>query len=186
MLTYSQAVSNALKAKQDCYKQIKAFAFHDCHGHFHRVGAFMGSLDASGVQTPDMVWGSIQRGSVVSNLVFFGDETSILKKISEVVPKIVKKTPTPTTVIAKMIALRLGKMHDAIEQENAWFTKSGTTLPALQRSDLADGFQRYGQGNWRMKETMKDLNEVLGRREATPEAVQKGWDIYAVKAVMTA
>jgi hypothetical protein len=185
MLTYSRAISNALEAKQDCFKQIKAFSFYNSHGTFKRVVVFMDSLNAQGVQLPDMVWGSIKLGSVASNLVFFGDEASILKKISETVPKIVKKTPA--TVIAKMIALRLSKLHDAIEQKNSWAVSRGqeTTLD-VQQSDFADGFQRFAQMAWLVKGAMEDLVKVLQRREATPEAVQKGWDLYSVKVVMTA
>jgi hypothetical protein len=117
--------------------------------------------------------------------VFFVDEASILKKISESVPKIVKKTPA--TVIAKMIALRLSKLHDAIEQKNSWAVSRGqeTTLD-VQQSDFADGFQRFAQMAWLVKGAMEDLVKVLQRREATPEAVQKGWDLYSVKVVMTA
>jgi hypothetical protein len=188
MLKYSQAISNALKAKQDCFKQIKDFSFHSAHGHFQKVSAFMSSLETrGGVQTPDMVWGSLQRGSVTSNLVFFGDEAAVLKKISEVVPKIVKKTPTPATVIAKMIALRLCRLHESIEEENAWVANSArATVPIPQRSDLEDGLQRYKQLSWRIKERAEKLDLVLRRKEITSKAIQKGWDLYSVKVVMTA
>lgn len=201
MLKYSTAVSKFLEDKPDCFKLAKELAvFNNTGKYFQReCQSFFNALEARGLVTLEMCWGNCVRGSE-RNLVFLGDETFVLAQLAELKPKETKHVPTPTTVLIKMVALRLSKLHEVIEQENKSIAASNTyaqtnpqpgyarpiqpLVPEIEFADMADGFKRFSGSYWTRK-VINDFNEVLARPEITPDIALKAWDVYSVKVVMT-
>jgi len=199
MLKHSAAVSKFLEDKPNCFKLAKEMAvFSDSGRHFFRCENFFKALEAKGLVNIEMCWGSCTRG-IEQNLVFLGDEATVLAQLGELKPKEVKRVPTPASVMIKMVAGRLGKLHDALRNENEQIIKSNAyaqanpqvyvrpsqpSNPDLEFSDIADGFKRFTAGWW-VKKIIEEFNEVLARPEITPDVLKKAWDILSVRSVMT-
>jgi len=200
MLKHSAAVSKFLEDKPNCFKLAKEMAvFSDSGRHFFRCENFFKALEAKGLVNIEMCWGSCTRG-IEQNLVFLGDEATVLAQLGELKPKEVRRVPTPASVMVKMVALRLGKLHDMLKSENDQIARSNAyaqanpgqnfpvqpkpMLPQIKFSDMADGFKRLPRG-WSIKTCVDEFNEVLNRKEITPEILQKAWDTFSVRIVMT-
>jgi len=196
MIKHSTAISNIMKNRPDCFKQFKQLAVFSVGGHFHKVEAFYMALESKGVVQIELCWGACNRGTV-QNLVFIGDEQDIVARLSGVKDPVIRHMPTPATVMVKMVVLRLGKLHDAIEQENKSIvsanqyalnnpntkTKPKPMFPQIKFSDMADRFKRLPH-SWFVKTRIDEFIRVLDRKEITPEILQKAFDIYSVRIVM--
>lgn len=188
MLVYSAAVSNLVTKKIDCLAQVKKLAVFSNTGYF-RHHPIVNALFEAGVLDADLILATASRpNGFVANLVFVGDEASMLEKIGRLEVKPRKKMPTPPNVLVKMVASRLSKMHDAIDGENKYRVPTVgpnalPALPPLEFEDLIGDMSRFN-GGWEVRRLAEELVSVLNRQDMTPEVVQKAWDTYSVKAVM--
>jgi hypothetical protein len=193
MLKHSAAISKFLEDKPNCFKLAKEMAvFADSGRHFFRCENFFKALEAKGLVSAEMCWGSCTRG-IEQNLAFLGDEATVLAQLAELKPKETRHVPTPATVMAKMVAGRLGKLHDLIELENRSIVSaneyamnnpsSGQQLRALisqlQFSDMADRFKSIPRKYWFLKKCVDEFASVLDRKE-----MKKAFDMYNVRVVM--
>lgn len=191
MLVFSDKISNLVTSKQDCFKQIRQLAFFSVGGQFNKCFAFAEALKKSSLLDADMTWARTRRGAGMVNLVFLGDENVTYKKIESLRPKIVKKMPTPPCVLVKMVASRLFKLHEVIEGENA-YRMSAThnrhpQIPLPQREDMENRFNLY-VGNtmpYIVRYPATEAGKIIERGDMNSEIIQKAWDLYEVKKVMS-
>lgn len=204
MLFYSKAISDLLKERAPRFKQYKEMAVFNVAGHFDKVQRFYDALAQHNLIDFEMCWGSAFRGTE-QNLVFLGTEAEVLPKLIAVEAKLTKSMPTPVTVLIKMLALRLRKLHDAIKECNEqidhrnafWMNHAQrpvnwqpeSKVPQITLDDLNNKFVNYqnplAPGYYNL---MKDVNEIvkfLDRPDLTDEVYKQAYDRHSVMEIMT-
>lgn len=185
-LVFSSEISKILGEKKDCFKQARQLAmFHVSGKSFHICQSFYDMLEEKGFVRLEMYWGYCDRGQT-QNLVFMGSEEDILKRLKALVPKVVNHVPTPASVLAKMLAARLGRIGDKVADHNfVDSTGRQQAIPPLEFGDIQTRFSRLPK-NYVFKDLVRDINEFLKRPDVNDEILKKGWELFAVKDVMAA
>jgi hypothetical protein len=199
MLIYSKLISETLVNHPGLYKQYKELAIFNVGGHFKKCQMFYDSLNKNGLIEADMCWGSCFRG-LEQNLVFIGDEATILHELGSIQER--RLNPTPAKVMAKMFALRLQRIYDGINDINAGILtnnayrlsafSAGTIqnfqpIPLIDQitpDDIKDRFVRLN-AHYGLITLVRGANIFLDRSDITDEIIERGLNMHFVREIMT-
>jgi hypothetical protein len=172
-------------------------------GHFDKVQRFYDALEKAGYVNTEMCWASCARGQE-QNLVFIGNETDVYEKLVAMQPVLKNTVPTPTSVLVKMLALRLRKLHDEILRSNEHIVRTNTyhaqnttqnpaykytigiEIAPITIDDVHNRFASLLTSNtFYGRREILDILKFLDRPDITEEIILRAYDRHSVMEVMT-
>lgn len=183
MINECKAASIWLKSNPGVLSQVRKLSVFSVAGGFKKYQNFHDTLEKNGIPLPLMQHVIYVNRFSQTHFLILGTEEEVALKISSLKAPVVNHVPTPDSVLVKMIAARLGKIHDTIKGLNTG--QRHVLIPELTESDLFDDFQKYSANPWlKQNHQISQIRELIHGRKISEEVLKKAWGIYSVKAVM--
>jgi hypothetical protein len=198
MLKESLSIAKFLVDNPLIFKKARGLALHSTGGSFSKCLALLNSLEKKDLVPFDMCVCSFRRNGCRQNFIFQGTEHAVLEMLAGIKVTPVKHMPTPPSVLMKMFASRLWKLHTKIDETNQMYhvvtsrpanpsirpNPNQTCIQKLSFEDVENRFKRFPGSSWEMRRAVEGLTKFLNRKDLTDDILKKGWDLYWVNRAL--